>query len=932
MIYSKLNQNNHNTIEHHLMRVTKRDNRGTEEVKFDKITTRIKLLCMDLHQDVNPVKIAMQTISGLYDGIATEQLDEISAKIAESYKTLHPDYSKLSSRLLISNLHKCTPKKFSECMTILAENKNIISPQHYEFIVKNATALDNMIVDANDYLFEYIGYKTLEMLYLNKLDDDERVVYLDDNGDEVRQNIVFVDDKPMIKYTSAIIAINGKYMNKYGEYICPDDVINSNGRFVKKNEIEYKPLFVKKMSRVMDRPQYMFMRVAIAIAMGSSPDPVEVLQNIKTNYDLFSQLYLTHATPTLFNACSPRQQLNSCFLLGTNDSIEGIMNNLTNASLISKSAGGVGLHMSNIRSVGSKIKSTRGISSGLPQQLKLFNAAACTWDQGGRRKGAFAIYIEPWHGDIMNFLRLKLNQGDDSLRAKDLFYALWVPDLFVHCAKHRLEWSLFSEDTAPGLSDVYDGMMVCTKCKYCVNKAYSKYVEGSNVEIDGLATQPVDTQVQCQHKYAPMNVFSNLYKKYTMEGRACKIVKAEDIMDAICELQRESGTPYICMKDMVNRMSNQEGVGTIKSSNLCTEIMEWSSDTSYACCTLASINLKQFLIMVENRWVIDHEKLHSVTETITKNLDLIIDANDYPLNECKDNSYNYRPIGIGVQGLANVFMQMRIPFISEEAQRIDLEIFETIYHASLVASCARAQTHGRFMGFEHSPAARGELAPDLWQKNQALIDSPLKSTKLFSGRYDFNQIRQQIIQHGLRNSLHVALMPTVSTSQVLGNNESFEPIPANIYVKTTLGGKFVLSNSQMITHLMELGLWNEETKISILNNEGSLQHIQKIPENIRAIYSTIYEIKQTDLMNRCSIRQAFVDQSQSLNIYVKNNTNATLRGIFFYGAKIGLKTTCYYIRTKQASAAMKNNTVVATEVVEEIISCNPGGECVACSS
>ncbi len=786
------------------MHVIKRNNRGTELVKFDKITERIKHLCKTLPY-VDPSLVALQTIKNIHSGISTEKLDLISAEIAESYKTIHPEYGYLATKLLISNLHKVTLKSFSECMKNINEKLEVFSEKHLKFILANKDILDDMIINENDYLFDYVGFKTMEKLFLIKADDV-----------------------------------------------------------------------------VIDRPQYVFMRVAISISF-ESKDPISiagVFENIKQRYKLMSQMYFTHATPTLFNACMKRQQLNSCFLLGVGDSVEDIKWTDRNSAIISKGAGGIAIHMSDIRCTNQKIKSTNGKSAGLVRILKGFNETACTYNQGGRRNGAFAIYIEPWHGDILAFLRLKLNQGHHKERAHDLFYGLWVPDLFVNRARDNLKLSLFSSDTAPGLSDVYDGMDVCKKCGYYIGQQET---------------------ICFDHEFEKRQMFTELYTKYENEGRAVGVVSANDVVDAICELQRDAGSPYICFKDHVNRMSMQKSIGVIKSSNLCTEIMEHSTKDSYACCTLASISLKQFIV----DGAFDYDKLHEVTMIIANNLDIIIDINDYPVIECENNSHWYRPIAIGVQGLADVFIEMRLPFLSEAAAQIDLAIFETIYHAALSASCERAKSHGAYKTFNNSPAAKGILAFDLWLENQQRIGRPL--VNLFSSRYTWDILKADIMKHGLRNSLLVACMPTVSTSQIFSNNESFEPIPACIYTKNTIAGKFTMVNAHMLKHFIKLGIWNEDLKKAIINNNGSVQGIENVPPEVQRLYLTVWEMKQTQIMQRANIRGAFVDQSQSLNIYLANNTNEALRGVFFYGHELGLKTGSYYIRTKPAVSALKNN-------------------------
>ena len=903
---SKLQQ----TVESHFnpqaMRVQKRGSRGLEEVRFDKITDRVRNLCRDLNKVIDPTRIALATIKNLFDGITTEELDKISAKIAESYKLIHPEYSTLAARILISNLHKTTPRRFSECMDLIGRTLDIKSERHYAFIAENAAALDNMIIDSNDYSFDYFGYKTLENAYLVKIrkevtGPDGMPVYVDRDGNIVPTGLISrtKEGRPVVR--------------------------NDNGTIV-------KMLTVKMQDMISDRPQYVWMRVAIAIYMDSGEN---ALENIKQCYKALSRMEFTHATPTLFNSCSKVQQLNSCFLLGTDDSIEEIMRTLSNASFISKWAGGIGIHMHNIRCKESRINGTNGKSSGLPKQLKMYNEAARCWDQGGKRLGAIAAYLEPWHGDILEFLKMKLQQGAETERARDLFYALWVPDLFVQRAKSDSDWSLFSEDTAPGLSSVYDGMEICSKCNYCANINYAKFVfEHCKAELEIPALK--ESQQSCDHEFVTRDMFTELYTRYEEEGRAVKVIKARDVLDAMCDVQRESGTPYICFKDHVNRQTNQKNIGTIMSSNLCVEIMEWSSNNSYACCTLASINLKKFL---DQDGKIDHEKLHATARLVTRNLDIIIDVNSYPVAESKQNSQDYRPIGIGIQALADVFAIKRVPFLSAEAARDDIEIAETIYHAALTESMERARVHGKYSAFDGSPASRGELAFDLWLKNQRRIGG-FKEVPL-SGRYDWDTLRNNIKTHGLRNSLLVALMPTVSTSQIMGNNESFEPFTSNIYTKSTLAGKFTVSNNAMIRHLIELGLWNEDLKNKIVNNDGSLAGIEEIPADVQEIYKTVWEMKQSELMKRAALRSAFVDQSQSLNIHLSDNSNAVLRGVFFSGHSLGLKTNSYYIRTRAGFKPMRNNIAASKQaemVKPEIVDdddevCYIGKEgCVSCSS
>jgi ribonucleoside-diphosphate reductase alpha subunit len=638
----------------------------------------------------------------------------------------------------------------------------------------------------------------------------------------------------------------------------------------------------------------------------------------------------------------------NCFLLGTGDSIEDINWNLRNASIISKWAGGIGIHMSNIRPRGARIEGTNGESTGLPQQLKIYNEAALAWNQGGKRKGAFAIWLEPWHGDFLSFLRLKLQNGAETERARDLFYGSWTPDLFMERVAADTHWSFFGESTAPGLSDVYDGMMVCTKCGWCRNVDYQRLVKSQVLVLSGYEKPYFrdgnwDYDSCCDsnpHTFQPKNIFTELYTRYESEGRAIEVIPARKVEEAIFEVQRDSGTPYVCYKDHANRQSNQQNIGTIKSSNLCCEIIEYSSKDSYACCTLASMNLRKFVVPVNGalgasrdgapsassptsppKYTFDFDGLHEATRVVARNLDIIVEINDYPVPECEGNAKGYRPIGIGVQGLADVFIKMRIPFISEEAKKLDLAIFETIYHAALEESMERAKVLGPYSAWDGCPASQGLLRFDLWMQNQIRIGSPLvkssgpdlttinieNSSELFSGRYNWNALRADVQKYGLRNSLLVAPMPTVSTAQILGNNESFEPLSSVIYTKTTLAGKMTYVCTDMIRHLMELGLWNERMKDLINANDGSIQAIAEIPAEVREIYKTVWEIPQSELITRAALRSAFIDQSQSLNIYLQDNSNKFLRAVMRKGYSLGLITGSYYIRTRPAGKAMGTN-------------------------
>lgn len=812
--------------------VIKRGKRGTEEMRFDKITNRLRPLCADLSPALDPTLITMETIQSIYPGIKTSELDIIAAKKAEQHKLVHPDYGTLAARICISNLHKSTPDRFSEAMEIIFKELTILSPAYMSFIRKNAAELDNMIIHTNDYQYDYFGYQTLENGYLVRVGD-----------------------------------------------------------------------------KIVERPQYVYMRVAIALYVPpkylvevdgnygvgfTEEENQETLERIKVCYKALSQMYFTNATPTLFNACMKSGSLASCFLLGTEDSIEGIMKTVTDASLISKRGGGVGIHMSNIRAEGSHIKGTNGKSAGLVRQIKIYNEAARCWNQGGKRLGAFKITLAIWHGDIMSFLEMKLQNGAETARARDLFYGLWVPDLFFQRVHKNEMWSLFSEDTAPGLSDVYDGMERCTRC--------SKYRHQAGEE--------------CTHEWVRVNAFTELYERYEKEGRAIRKINARQLMEHILPAQREAGVPYVAACDSVNRKSNQANIGTTKSGNLCQEIYQVSTHDSYATCTLSGMNLKRFIVNKPEGNMIkvgptgkgfDLEKLHEMTELVVRNLDNVIDINRYPVPECVRNSVDYRPLGIGIQGLADVFSELRLPFLSQEAEKLDLLIAETMYHAALTSSIKLARERGPYAAWKNSPAYDGKLQFDLWEENNKYLSNSLVGVNVLSGRYDWDKLKAEMKKHGLRNSLLIAHMPTVSTSQIMGNNESFEPYNANIYAKTALGGTFTVTNNAMIRHLIQLGLWTEEIRNAIITNEGSIQNIEEIPADVKEIYKTVWELSQQELMTRTAKRTAFVDQGASLNIHLTDNSDTKLRSVMWWGWQMGLKTISYYIRTPPAAVALKNN-------------------------
>jgi ribonucleoside-diphosphate reductase alpha chain len=589
--------------------------------------------------------------------------------------------------------------------------------------------------------------------------------------------------------------------------------------------------------KVVERPQHMLMRVAVGIHGEDIPAAIET-------YNLLSEKWFTHATPTLFNAGTPKPQLSSCFLLTMkDDSIDGIYDTLKQCAKISQSAGGIGLSIHNIRAKGSYIKGTGGTSNGIVPMLRNFDMTARYVDQGGgKRKGSFAIYLEPWHADVFDFLDLKKNHGKEEMRARDLFYAMWIPDLFMQRVENNEMWSLFCPNEAPGLADVWG------------------------------------------------EEFERLYDKYEKEGKARKQVKAQDLWFEILESQIETGTPYILYKDSANRKSNQKNLGTIKSSNLCTEIIEYTSKDEVAVCNLASLALPKF---VTEDGKFDHQKLYEITKVVTRNLNKVIDVNYYPVEEARNSNMRHRPIGLGVQGLADTFIMLRMPFDSEEARRLNEDIFETIYFGAMEASMELAKVQGPYETFKGSPVSKGIFQFDMWGVTPK------------SGRWNWEQLKQDVKKHGVRNSLLLAPMPTASTSQILGNNECFEPYTSNIYTRRTLSGEFIIANKHLMKDLIDLGLWNETMRQKLIATNGSVQPIPEIPQNIKDIYKTVWEISQKAIIDMSADRGAYICQSQSLNIHLKDPNFGKLTSMHFYAWKKGLKTGMYYLRSTAAADAIK---------------------------
>ncbi|EKB03970.1 ribonucleoside-diphosphate reductase, alpha subunit [Myroides odoratimimus CCUG 3837] len=767
------------------MYVIKRDGRR-EPVSFDKITDRIRILCYELNEFVDPVKVAMRVIEGLYDGVATSELDNLAAETAASMTVTHPDYALLAARIAVSNLHKNTKKVFSETVEDLYRYVNprtgqeapLIADDVYEVIKKHSERLDSTIIYQRDFNYDYFGFKTLERSYLLKL--------------------------------------NGK---------------------------------------IVERPQHMLMRVAVGIHLDDIDSVIET-------YELMSKKYFTHATPTLFNSGTPKPQMSSCFLLTMkDDSIEGIYDTLKQTAKISQSAGGIGLSIHNIRATGSYIRGTNGTSNGIVPMLRVYNDTARYVDQGGgKRKGSFAIYLEPWHADVFDFIELRKNHGKEEMRARDLFLALWINDLFMQRVEADEKWTLMCPNECPGLCDVYG------------------------------------------------EEFEQLYLKYENEGKGRRTIKARELWEAVLEAQIETGTPYMLYKDAANAKSNQKNLGVIRSSNLCTEIMEYTSPDEVAVCNLASISLPMF---VEDGQF-NHQFLFDVTKRITRNLNRVIDRNYYPVEEAYNSNMRHRPVGLGVQGLADAFIMMRMPFTSPEAKQLNQEIFETIYFAALTASMEMAKEEGAYSTFEGSPISKGEFQYNMWG---------VKDEEL-SGRWDWASLRKEVMANGVRNSLLLAPMPTASTSQILGNNEAFEPYTSNIYTRRVLSGEFIVVNKHLLKDLVELGLWNEDLKQEIMRANGSIQHIDFIPADIRELYKTVWELSMKDIIDMSRQRGYFIDQSQSLNLFMEGANYAKLTSMHFYAWKSGLKTGMYYLRTKSAVDAIKftlNNEKKANpNAIEEV--------------
>lgn len=842
------------------MRVLKR-NGQYENVSFDKVLRRIENFGKGLEGIVSPNdlhSIAQKICSSIYDGVKTSDLDELTAQTCYALSTEHPDYAVLAARVSISNHHKNTSPSFSETMSMLYNNTDpkkgtanpLISSELWDVVQQNKDKLNAIMNYDRDYLFDYFGFKTLEKLYL--------------------------------------IKVNGK---------------------------------------PIERPQHMWMRVALGIHGNDIKEAIEC-------YDLMSKRYYTHATPTLFNSGTPRAQMSSCFLTSIKDdedSIEGMYDTLKDLMHISKCAGGIGLHVHKIRARGSYIRGTNGVSTGLIPYCRVINEATRHVNQGGKRNGSAALYLEPWHSDVFEFISLRRNTGAEEERCRDLFVALWIPDLFMKRVQENGMWSLFCPDEAPGLADVYG------------------------------------------------KEFEELYCKYEEDGLARRQVKAVDLFLEIMKSQVETGGPYMLYKDQCQR-SNQKNLGVIKSSNLCSEILLYSDPTEYGVCNLSSIVLPSFVEKDEQGKSFFHfKKLEEVVRFIVRSMEKVINKNFYPIPETRRSNMRHRPIGVGIQGLADAYILMRYPYESPEAHALNMHIAETIYYAALSESCAISKQRAEWIRDwkeTTSPELLAKLSPNEWDGPETwfhgpasaypgaystYMDSPMQKGQLqfdmwgvvpTPGRHDWEGLREQIREWGVRHSCLIALMPTASTSQIMGSTESFEAITSNIYQRRTLAGEFIIINKYLVKDLLELGLWNKDMKNLILANNGSIQSISSIPEDIRALYRTVWEIKQRASIDQSADRGPYVCHTQSLNLYVEDPDFKKIMNMHFYSWKKQLKTGLYYLRTrpraKTASFTLDPNLVKSASSTsfqmnqmneekpseEAVMACrrdNPEG-CVMCSS
>ncbi len=791
---------------------------GTREpVQFDKVLERIRRAARGLSTAVNYTRLAQLVLAEIHDGVHTTELDELAARLAISYVSSNPEWGTLAAQIIVSNCQRSAPATFSAAMELLA------------------TVRDARGAPAPALAPDVLAF--------------------------IRDNTATLDSMVKPERDFALDYFGFKTLEK-------------------------GYLMRGPSKRIVETPQYLWLRVAVGLwgTSHTGPDilPATRLDRIRETYDLMSQKAFTHATPTLFNSGTPRPQMSSCYLIAMrDDSVDGIFDTLKDCAQISKYAGGIGLHVHNIRAAGSHIAGTNGTSDGLVPMLRVFNNTARYINQGGRRNGSFAIYLEPWHADVQAFLKLKSNTGTEEERARDLFYAMWVPDLFMRRVEAGGDWSLFCPHEAPGLADVH------------------------GAEFDAL------------------------YTRYEAEGRARTTIPAQKLWSDILVSQIETGTPYLLYKDAANAKSNQKNLGTIKSSNLCSEIIEYSDASETAVCNLASLALPHFVTPTK---VFDFTALRDVVAVAIRNLNRVIDINFYPTPETKRSNMRHRPVGLGVQGLADVFALLGLAWETPEAALLNRRIFEHIYYAAVLASSQLAATEGTYETYVGSPASQGLLQPDLWGLPPA--DFATKE------ELDWPALYRDVGSYGLRNSLLMAPMPTASTSQILGFNECIEPFTTNIYARRTLAGEFTVVNRYLVADLQAVGLWSPELKERIIAANGSIQGLPEVPADLKARYKTVWEIKQKTLIDMAADRGAFICQSQSLNLFVQDPTIAKLSSMHFYAWKRGLKTGIYYLRTKSAVQAIKftvDPRLVASASATAVggagtSSASDPAECLLCSS
>lgn len=746
------------------------------DISYDEIKTRITRLCgPEELAELDIDKVVIQTINGIYDGITTSELDDLSARVCAALQGVHFLYDSLAAKITVSNAAKSVRRHLRDAghpactfsakvAYVVASNPRTLTERFVRFVADHADELDAMVVYDRDCTHSYFALRTMERSYLMRVGD-----------------------------------------------LC------------------------------IESPQDMWMRVSVAIHMGDDED---AMARIRETYDLMSRGLFTHATPTLFNA-GTAHNLSSCYLLGTDDSLRAIYKTLGDCAEISKWAGGIGIHVSNVRAKGSRIKSTNGTSDGIIPMLSVYNATARYCNQAGRRKGSIAVYLEPWHADVWEFVELRRNTGAETQRARDLFLALWVPDEFMKRLEADADWYLMSPDECPGL-------------------------------VDAIGED-----------------FSRLYNSYVEQGKYVRRVEARKLWTHIITCQLETGTPYIMFKDHVNRKCNQSNVGTVRSSNLCAEITEYSDAEEYAVCNLASIAVNRFVDAAAG--TVDHAKLHHVAKLVTRNLNRVIDINGYPTPETARSNLALRPVGIGVQGLGDAYCMLKLPYDDPRALAFDAEVMETIYHGALEASAELAEAHGPYARFAGSPASKGVLQFDMWGVAAGQL----------SGRYDWAALKARIAARGVRNSMLTALMPTASTSQILGNSEAFEPFHSNIFKRSTLAGEFLVVNRHLMAALMELGLWNDDMRRLLLSHDGSVQRIDAIPAHIKDVHKTVFELPQRSIIDHAAARGPFVCQSQSMNLFMKEPSFNRLSSCLIYAHRRGLKTGMYYLRSAAAAEAIK---------------------------